>query len=105
MAIEIVPLSNEPIERFTYTFEGVVYRLKKEWFEIANCWLLTVEGLANNVLLQGLGMSTGYNLLEGQAVLEIGVLIVVDTHGQNEDPDFEGMGTRFQLAYVPLEDL
>jgi hypothetical protein len=101
----IIPLTNEPIETFTMTLDGLVYRLKKQWVVIPNAWTLDIEGLVNDVSLKGLGLSTNVFLLAPHAILELGELIMIDTEAQNKDPDYDGMGTRFQLFYAPKGSL
>lgn len=101
----IIPLNNEPIEKFSFALDGLIYKMNKQWFEIANSWTLDILGTVNNVKIKTLALTTNVDLLVPHAILELGKLILIDLEGQNIDPNYDDFGKRWQLFYIPKGQL
>ena len=97
----VIPLNNDPIEEFIFDLEGLAYRFVKRWVEIAGGWTLDMFGQVNEVELTGMPLVTNSDILGPHAILEMGRMVLIDLNNQNEDPDFDNFGTRFQLFYFP----
>ena len=64
-------------------------------------WYMDIVGSNNIVNVKGIALLGGCDLLEPYAYSELGSLLMLDTSGAAEDPNFAGMGTRFELRYLP----
>jgi hypothetical protein len=109
MTVQTIPLgppvAGRQIEEFSVTLENIVWQMRLRWSYTAEAWRLDMASTETGTELKGLTLAPGHNLLAPHAVLELGQLWVVDTEGKLANPDFEGIGDRFKLLYVPLSDV
>lgn len=95
-----IPLFANPYYDFYTALENESYHITVKWNSLDSCWHMDLEGVNNSVDLKGIRLVGGVNLLEPFAVLELNALYVVDLHEKYEDPNFDDIGTRFQLLYL-----
>jgi hypothetical protein len=102
-----------PLERETSNFdvqvtlEDVTYTLDFRWNVRLEAWFMNIldaEGV--NVIRAGLRLVTGWPLnAYAAARTPPGAFLVIDTTGQEEEPDLDGLGDRWQLIYFTSTEL
>lgn len=103
MADVTITLRALPYYRGTKTLDGAVYRLTIKWLPNTEKWYLDIKGLSNDVDIKGIALLPGKDLLKPFGWGNIlGELWVVDGENKDENPDYEGMGVRWNLVYTPL---
>lgn len=102
----IIPMTNKfPRSRFTITLEGNPYEFVIHWNETISAWYMNLRSITDSAIdFKGIRLVGGVNLLKPFAILELGALYMVDGEGLNEDPNYDDMGGRFRLYYVPTTD-
>lgn len=98
-----LPLESDAFFSYDIKLDGGAYRITIRWNQADQAWYMDIVGNSNTVVKKGIKLVGGTNLLEPFAVLELGALYVVDLEGEDLDPDFEGLGDRYQLVYVEKE--
>lgn len=86
--------------RGTKVFDGVTYTLVFRWNTTTEKWYMDIDG--GEVSIKGIALMTGKDLLARYGYRQLGQLWVIDNSDADENPDFEGFGSRFTLEYVPL---
>jgi hypothetical protein len=105
MAVQIIPLKAEPVWEFTYVLEGLVWQFCQQWSYSAQAWRLDMSSIETGTTLKRLTLAPGVNLLKPLAVSELGKLYMVDVEGKLTNPDFDNVGDRYKLEYVPLAEV
>lgn len=84
--------------------DGTDYILVFEWLQRDGHWLLHVLDLQESPIASGLKLVTNWPLLRGvtDPRRPPGNLFVWDALGLDDDPTFDGLGTRFVLAYASV---
>lgn len=100
VAVNIPVDSKDSYYTFTSSIDGDTYRFTLRWNAIVEIWYMDIEGLTNNVLLRGLALIEGLNLLRPYAVLEMGTLLLYDVEGKGERPTRESLGNRHKVLYI-----
>ncbi|AUR89458.1 hypothetical protein NVP1123O_29 [Vibrio phage 1.123.O._10N.286.48.F3] len=107
----VIPVEAYPEQPFSMNLDGNVYTIRVYWTAYDEQikaivddgndgkWFMDIAGGAVNV--KGIALVGGCDLLEPYAYSELGSLLVLDTSGNAEDPNFAGMGARFELRYLP----
>ena len=102
MANELkIPLRVNPNYNFSVDLEEHSYKFTIRWNGTGEFWVLNIEGITNNVVVNGIPMVTGPNLLKPFAIKELGAIYMVDLQSQFSDPNYDDIGTRFVMLYVP----
>lgn len=97
----LIPVDSErPWSTFDMKIDSDSYRISVQWNSLGLYWSITIEGLTNDVLLYGLALLSGADLLAPFAILEMGKLFVVDLELGNTDPDRNSLGKRHVLVYM-----
>lgn len=92
-----------PCYEGTKTLDGQIYKLKIWWSPLESLWIMDLYGVTNSVRILGAALLPGKDILGIYGYSDIlGELWVVDTSGADEDPNFEDMGTRWELQYTPI---
>lgn len=104
----IVPLRDGlPFFDLQAVLDGVTYTLTLRWNPRASLWFLDVSNVDGTTQYQsGVGLVVSFPLgayTTGRS--PPGALVVVDTSGANEDPQLEGLATRWQLLYFSAAEL
>ncbi len=110
---QVIPTFPYPEDVFSINLDGAIYNCRIYWtayddqiraiVEDGNDgkWYMDIAGSNNTVNVKGIALVCGCDLLEPYAYSELGSLLMLDTSGNSEDPNFAGMGTRFELRYLP----
>ncbi len=96
-----IQLFVDPRYSFKIDLESDSYEFHIHWNVAAAAWYLDIEGISNTVDYKGIRLSTGVNLLKPYAIREMGALYIVDGEGENSDPDYDNIGSRWFMYYVP----
>lgn len=100
-AVEI-PLKPSQAQRFGVTLSDVPYNMRLT-YDIAQdgCWILDIGDANGSLLIAGIPMVTGVDLLSQYRYLGIpGALLVTTDRGAGEVPTFDGLGVTSHLYYV-----
>lgn len=104
MILEI-PLTTDPSSDFSIELDGEDYQISLRWNGTDQAWYFDLVGITIDIVLLGLKMISGVNLLGPHGFAQLGELYVADFEDKQTDPDQEGLGDRYKLLYIPLEDL
>jgi hypothetical protein len=100
--VQEIPVTNDP-QTFNVELDGNTYTFKMRWNITDGAWYTNITGVTNDVIINGLKLVTGPDLLLPYAVTELGSLYVTDTNGTELDPDFDNWGDDYLLVYVEKE--
>jgi hypothetical protein len=64
-----------------------------------------IKGVGNDVDINGIAMLPGKDLLGKHGYYQLGQLWLIDNLGLDENPDYDNVGGRWTLEYIPLADL
>lgn len=100
----IIPLIVNPRYQFQVDLEDNTYLFTVRWNVESAAWYLNIEGVSNTVDYKGIKLVTGVNLLKPYAILELGALYMIDNEEQGLDPDYDNIGSRYQLYYITTDN-
>lgn len=96
-----IPLVPNQNQQFTVSLSGVQYSMTVRWNTPGQCWVLDIEDINANPVLEGLPLITGADLLEQYQYLGFGGQLIVQTDFDvNAVPTFENLGTTGHLYFV-----
>lgn len=100
--ISEIPLAPGTAQAFSVVLAGRGYVFTLRYREIGGAgWVLGISDTDGNILVDGLPLTTGRNLLEQFAYLDIGGALVVLTDGDlHAAPTFENLGRESHLYFV-----
>lgn len=110
---QVIPTSPYPEGKFSINLDGSVYDSRIYWLQYDDQinevvgddnegkWFMDLVGRNNEVNVKGMALVCGCDILEPYAYSELGSILVLDTQGLGADPNFEGMGSRFEVRYLP----
>ena len=102
MSTITISVATNPYYVGTKTLDGNNYTLLIQWNLETEKWYLHLNGLSNDVAINGIALLTGKNLLAPYGYRELGELWVVDNSGANEDPNYDDFGSRWTLEYTTI---
>jgi hypothetical protein len=106
MATAIIPVRSDlPHHRLHSELDGVTYTLDLDWNQTDGHWYMTVGDKDGQPLAAGVRVVVGWPLASRALAGPAGVLIAVDTSGQELDPSAAELGGRVQLLYVEAADV
>jgi hypothetical protein len=97
-----IPVSANP-QTFTIVLEGATYGINLYWLVPADCWVIDISDVAGNLLIGGVPLITGANLLTQyrQYVGPPGQLLVIsDQLPPDHVPNFTDLGITGHLYYI-----
>jgi hypothetical protein len=97
----IIPLLQLSRYTFQIELESETYQFAIHWNLIDEHWYLDILGISVTEDIKGIRLVTGPNLIKPYAILTMGGLYIIDITGAASDPDFENMGIRYKMYYVP----
>lgn len=105
MSQQIIPLDNSPNQTFSVSVNvngaAATFFLALRYNEISGYWALSISDSNQSLLLSGIPLVTGVNLLRQYQYLGIGSLYVLNATGEASDsPDDTDLGTGFVLAWT-----
>lgn len=97
-----VPLINSP-QLFSITLSNIDYNIKVVWNDIAQCWVIDFYDANQTLILSGVPLVTGVNLLEPYPDLNFsGKLFVQTDHDLTAVPTFDNLGITSHLYWVTV---
>lgn len=98
MSLNLIPLLNRP-QKFSIQIKGITYQFELVWSNAElGGWTLTISKPDDTVLIAGIPLVTGIDLLaQYQHILNFS-LYAATQDGSN--PPFAGLGTFTQLFYA-----
>lgn len=97
-----IPLTPSKPVIFNTILAGVTYSMRLT-YDIAQdgCWILDIGDADQNLLVAGIPLVTGVDLLAQYAYMAFGGSLVVTTdRGAGEVPAFDGLGSTSHLYFV-----
>lgn len=95
-----VPLSANP-QLFSISLGGAQYQINLQWNRFSQAWIIDISDSNKNLLVGGIPLVTGCDLLEQYAYLEIGGSLFVQTDNNAlEMPTFDNLGVNSHLYFV-----
>ena len=98
----IINVKTLPYYEGTKDLDGSTYILTINWNTYTEKWYLNLKGVSNDVEINGMALLPGKDLLAPYGYLVLGQLWVIDNSNANDNPDYDGFGTRWTLEYTPL---
>lgn len=97
-----IPLTPSRATIFTVTLSGAAYGMRLTYDDAQDgCWILDIADEGNALLVAGIPLVTGVDLLAQYTYLGIpGALLVTTDRGAGEVPTFDGLGVTSHLYYV-----
>ena len=96
-----IPLFVDPRYAFKIDLESNEYLFSLHWNVTAVAWYLNIAGISNTVDYKGIKLVTGVNLLKPYAIRELGALYMLDNDEEGLAPDYDNIGSRYEMYYVP----
>ena len=106
MATQIVPIDPTlPWQEFSVQLDNETFTFEFRWNGRAGMWFLSISDSTGNLanVRVALGPPLLYRYRDDR--LPRGVLIAIDTSGQDQDALADDLGSRVKLAYIPAADL
>jgi len=97
-----IGVKTNPYYEGVKTLDGSLYRLTIRWNPGTEKWYLDLNGLNNDVAINGIALLCGKELLGQYGYYELGQLWVIDNSGLDEDPDYYEFGSRWTLEYTTV---
>lgn len=97
-----IPLSPSQAALFGVPLAGVTYQMRLT-YDIAQdgCWILDIGGADGSLLVAGIPLVSGVDLLAQYAYMDFGgALICTTDRGAGEVPTFDGLGVTSHLYFV-----
>lgn len=86
--------------QFSVNLDGYQVTLSFRWNIVGLYWSWGFSCPELEDEMNGAALVTGINLLGSYAVRELGELWCVDLEGLEQDPNYDGLGTRWVLLYI-----
>ena len=109
----IIPLKAEAEYTLRIDLDNIACRIRVYWNEFSDAvkssydttgfWSMDV---VNDIFdIKGIKLVGGTDLMWPYSHINFGGFILYDMTGQNLEPEFDGIGERWQLNYVPIADI
>lgn len=96
-----IPLIPSTAQTFTVTLVGVTYTMTVTWCAPAACWMLDIADQNAVLIVSGIPMITGADLLSAYGYLGIGgQLFVQSDFDVNAVPTFDNLGLTSHLYFI-----
>lgn len=101
MSIYEIPLASKP-EAFQITLAGVTYKLNVAWRDAPQGgWFIDLSDASGTLIIGGIPLVTGVDLLTQYAYLGFGGELWVQTDGDSAAvPTFDNLGSESHLYFV-----
>jgi len=101
MAIGIIPTEPHPYFIQSTILDGIRYSLTFRWSDRSDCWHLDIKTLDDETVALSVKLVLGVPLLRNvsSALRPPGELFLFDMKDLDAEPEFEGFGTRWVVAY------
>jgi hypothetical protein len=98
--VQEIPVTNDPRSTFSVELDGNTYTIKLHWNITDAAWYMNLTGVTNDVVINGLKLVTGPDLLHPYSEIDLGGLVVVDQSDAGLDSDFDNFGDNYILVYI-----
>jgi hypothetical protein len=104
MSLQVIPINSAPGQTFNVavSINGAVYTffVILAFNEVAAYWIMSISDANQNLLVQGIPLVTGLNLLRQYQYLGIGSIYLINTTGVDIDyPNNNDLGSDFHLVW------
>lgn len=96
-----IPL--QPVaQKLSVSLRGIQYMLTIHWCVPATCWVMDLADANGALIIAGIPLVTGADLLEQFSYLDVGLgAVVVQTdHDQDAVPTFDNLGVTSHVYYI-----
>jgi len=100
----ILPLQPNPNFKYRSVLDGYEFELRFAWAPVQSMWFVDVVCEELYVDVKGIALVTGFNILGGRGLYQVGFLALIDLQG-SEDPNFEDFGDRWKLLYLTRDEV
>jgi len=98
------PFTPAQPQRFSIPLAGVTYEIVVRWNDPAACWILDIYSQTGVLILGGVALVTGCNLLEQYEYLGLGGGLEVQTDNDTfAVPTFANLGSTGNLYFIVPE--
>jgi hypothetical protein len=98
-----IPLTTSP-QSLSVSLGGTLYQLVVKWNSISSNWNLDLSDNNGNLILGGIPLVCGLDLLQQFAYLDLGGSLYAQTdHSPNSPPTFTNLGVTGHLYFVVVE--
>ncbi len=95
-----IPLTPEN-QTFSVALAGVIYNIELRWNDALTAWVLDIYDVNSNLLVGGLALITGTDLLAPYAYMNFGgTLTVVSDNSTSAIPTQTNLGTESHLYFT-----
>jgi hypothetical protein len=98
-----IPVSARP-QTFRVVLEGATYNVRLYWLKPAQCWVFDISDVSGNLLIGGVPLITGADLLAQfhQYIGPPGQMVVISDYlPPDAVPNFTDLGTTGHVYYIP----
>jgi len=102
-ALQIIDLRPGYWQDVSTFLDSIPVNLRLTFNDEFGSYFVDLASFDGAIVAKGLRLATGSDILDGLAFSGFGRLFIIDKEKKNEDPTYEGLGTRFVLCYLPKE--
>lgn len=96
-----IPLQPSKPQKLSVQLSGTVYQLALQWRSVAGCWIMDISDGYGNLLIAGVPLVTGFDLMAQHPDLGFpGQLWVQSDGNPNALPTFDNLGVGSHLYFV-----
>ncbi len=100
MAIYTMPLTATIEYSFSTALDQIMFDFHVHWNETTSAWYIDLESQDGLISMKNIKLITGLGLIRQHGHRELGELVVLDGEYRAQDPNFDDMGSRWQLYYL-----
>lgn len=101
MPVFKIPVQSAQAQSFSIQLAGIVYNMTLKWNTQNGSWVLDIYDQSNDLIIGGIPLITGADLLEQYAYLGLGGSLVAQTDNDvGIVPTFESLGAAANLYFV-----
>lgn len=99
-----IPLTPAQNQKISISLSNVVYNMLFKWLDCdQGGWAIDILDVNNNVVIGGIPLVTGIDLLGQYAYLGLGGALIVQSDGNpNAVPTFDNLGAQSHLYYLTV---
>lgn len=107
MSNVIFDLRKLPVYNGTKSLDGNSYRFRFHWNTVTEKWYMDMSAQSDDidVDMKGRALLCGKDLIPPGYSDILGQLWMIDNSGLDEDPNYDDIGSRWTLEYIPLADV
>lgn len=114
---QTIPVTNYPDQPFRIELDGITFAMRVWWSDyddnvkllvgddIQGQWYMDFVSTDGSIVMDGMALVTGCDMLEPYAFDGLGGLWLVDDNGKATDPGLDDLGVNHSLIYVPVAEV